>query len=425
MYSHVFQFIECCTSGKNEELTNIVIEHIMAMDDFLSFKKLMEKRNIELEVEAMSALQEQQEKQEQQQKGDKEEQDFEFALQASIQEQEFRDRQKELEDAELQMAIAMSLSLLDEEAKRQLEAIQAFESTKQLKQQEEQQQQQLEQAKEQQQKQQTTSEVKQPAEVQTQVILPEIKLKPTLKPIVTPRDQKVVTEELPASSDDTAKQLIHEAENDSKKLAERLDVEKKKQEDAIQRLLAEKHAIKKELSEMERLEAEKFQKLKQQAETLKKKQQEQHKPDQPFSISDSGRKELMLAEKQKLIEAKKVHREETMKQFLNKQRKQTTATTATTTTVTSQPTKAVLAPIADNTKDQMRDALARRLREELLSGKSNTTTVTKQPSVEPTSENTKEIDKTKLLAKKKLLDSMIKNASIQSSSADDYSYSEL
>ncbi len=44
-------------SGRNRrEVNRTVFDQIMAVDDFLTFKKLMVKRNMELELEAVEAL---------------------------------------------------------------------------------------------------------------------------------------------------------------------------------------------------------------------------------------------------------------------------------------------------------------------------------------------------------------------------------
>eukprot|EP00762_Andalucia_godoyi_P007179 ANDGO_08064.mRNA.1 hypothetical protein NAEGRDRAFT_78620 len=49
-------FITACANSSNPELSSLVLEYILAMDDFVTFKKLMEKRNMELEIEALKVL---------------------------------------------------------------------------------------------------------------------------------------------------------------------------------------------------------------------------------------------------------------------------------------------------------------------------------------------------------------------------------
>merc|ERR1712185_358220 len=51
------QFVEACESARHSrDINKEVVEQILAMDDFLTFKKLMVKRNVELELEALDDL---------------------------------------------------------------------------------------------------------------------------------------------------------------------------------------------------------------------------------------------------------------------------------------------------------------------------------------------------------------------------------
>lgn len=51
-------FVEACEAARDSRAVNKeVIEQVLAMDDFLTFKKLMVKRNVELELEAIEELQ--------------------------------------------------------------------------------------------------------------------------------------------------------------------------------------------------------------------------------------------------------------------------------------------------------------------------------------------------------------------------------
>ena len=49
-------FVQACEHGRNNSASRQVFEQIMAVDDFLTFKKLMVKRNMELEFEVVKAM---------------------------------------------------------------------------------------------------------------------------------------------------------------------------------------------------------------------------------------------------------------------------------------------------------------------------------------------------------------------------------
>ncbi|KAF4038469.1 The ARF-like 2 binding protein BART [Phytophthora infestans] len=79
-----------------------VINQILAMDDFMSFKKLMVKRNLELELEAIKELCE-------------EVTDDEHDLEAQFMELSVLYKQEEMEQAELEAALAMSMVVQGEQ----------------------------------------------------------------------------------------------------------------------------------------------------------------------------------------------------------------------------------------------------------------------------------------------------------------------
>ncbi|KAL4093552.1 hypothetical protein PRIC1_010984 [Phytophthora ramorum] len=79
-----------------------VVNQILAMDDFLSFKKLMVKRNLELELEAIKELRE-------------EVIEDEHDLEAQFMELSVLYKQEEMEQAELEAALAMSMSVQTEQ----------------------------------------------------------------------------------------------------------------------------------------------------------------------------------------------------------------------------------------------------------------------------------------------------------------------
>jgi len=86
----------------------------MAFDDFQAFKKMMEERNMELELEAIKAL-----KSKQISFLSNEEKDnlqLEIAISASLREEENKKNQLNQEEDDLRRAIAMSMSLVDQQA---------------------------------------------------------------------------------------------------------------------------------------------------------------------------------------------------------------------------------------------------------------------------------------------------------------------
>lgn len=411
----------------------------------------------------------------------KENEMLKLALLASIEEQEINARQQQLEDAELQIAIAMSLSLLEEETRQQQRALQEYENQQNVIAEPEN----IDAPTTVQQPvaliQESVQQVEQQKEEVVQEVVPRTEEKPQVEevsePVVVKQQQRVTevinvptqnlqvvdiklpplqnksTLNIEEDSIQSAKKIIEQAETDSNQLVERMNMEKKKQEEAIQMLILEKQNIRKEMSEMERLEAEKFQKLKEAAEAKRKQaqilqDQQKQKLQETIQSSvaassssvtsstpqkqldESSRKSFMLMQKQKLIELKKAQREEAMKDFLEEKPKpepvkpdspsvqQSTSATATVT------------------KDQMRDALTKRLRDDLIK---STTANNKHSSVQDMTDKLrqaevlrreKEKEKEQLdaraSAKKKLLDAMFQNVGGSSSAGgDDFKYKEL
>jgi hypothetical protein len=170
------QFVAACERGAGNPANEAVLKHVLAVDDFLTFRSLMINRNIELNQEAIRlwqskvreqeaaaaaaeaaaaaaaagggggddatgeggegdddpdaeaaareeeellrrAIAESQIEYEKLQRGDMTEEQFEAALQASLRDIDARKAAEEKEQAELEMAIAMSLAL-DEERQR-------------------------------------------------------------------------------------------------------------------------------------------------------------------------------------------------------------------------------------------------------------------------------------------------------------------
>jgi hypothetical protein len=102
------------------------IEYVTCLDDFRSFKKVMEQRNISLELEAAKAFQRVTTQHaatappaEADQAESNEERDLRLAIEASLVDDEVVRRQAQLEDADLQKALAMSIAQEDERASAQ------------------------------------------------------------------------------------------------------------------------------------------------------------------------------------------------------------------------------------------------------------------------------------------------------------------
>lgn len=145
-------FAAFCAKNANTEIGREVIEQILAVDDYMSFKKMMVKRNMELELESLKALQALSEKVSQGGEAGAEstenlteEEEFEKEMQAalelslkeagtngintSVDGQDLAKQQQESEDAEFEMAIQLSLQLekqnLDAEQSELEEALRA------------------------------------------------------------------------------------------------------------------------------------------------------------------------------------------------------------------------------------------------------------------------------------------------------------
>eukprot|EP01064_Diplonema_japonicum_P025945 TRINITY_DN37370_c0_g1_i1.p1 TRINITY_DN37370_c0_g1~~TRINITY_DN37370_c0_g1_i1.p1 ORF type:complete len:480 (+),score=191.68 TRINITY_DN37370_c0_g1_i1:37-1476(+) len=115
------KFLEILGGSDSKDLDHLVKEYLLSMDDFLTFRKMMEKRNIELELEAMTVLEEIREKNNAgfvNPQDDDEKAQLEAAIEASVQDQDIQEKQLEMEDAELQHALAVSLAAEDEKQKQ-------------------------------------------------------------------------------------------------------------------------------------------------------------------------------------------------------------------------------------------------------------------------------------------------------------------
>ncbi|TMW63875.1 hypothetical protein Poli38472_014785 [Pythium oligandrum] len=100
-------FAEICERARTaSDISMEVVNQILAMDDFVTFKKLMVKRNLELELEAIKALREETLEAQEAAEND---------VETHLMELSVLYKQEEMEQAELETAIAMSLALQEEE----------------------------------------------------------------------------------------------------------------------------------------------------------------------------------------------------------------------------------------------------------------------------------------------------------------------
>jgi hypothetical protein len=110
-------FIDAIKAGENEELSAMVAEFLFALDDFASFRTLMEKKNLELELEAMyeyARYSGQPQPDEDDDMTDEERFLLEMAVQMSLGETDITLKRLEKEDAELLQALALSVAVEQE-----------------------------------------------------------------------------------------------------------------------------------------------------------------------------------------------------------------------------------------------------------------------------------------------------------------------
>lgn len=107
-------FADICERGRNStDISMEVVNQVLAMDDFLTFKKLMIKRNLELELEAIKALREET-------LGDVDDSmassaELDKDMETHFMELSILYKQEEMEQAELESAIAMSIAIQEEQ----------------------------------------------------------------------------------------------------------------------------------------------------------------------------------------------------------------------------------------------------------------------------------------------------------------------
>lgn len=122
----VEMFFEACQKGRNSrDINQAVVERMIAMDDFLTFKKIMVKRNMELQLEAMKAVAGLGKKKKGRREADEEDEEdlvmsaedeaeMERIIRDSIMEMEMFHIQAEMEAIEMERVLAMSLALEEE-----------------------------------------------------------------------------------------------------------------------------------------------------------------------------------------------------------------------------------------------------------------------------------------------------------------------
>jgi len=125
------QFVEACVKGQNSAINNIIFGQLLAVDDFLTFKKMMVKRNVELELEAMKELQAATEKQQNKAKEEpalpasaaaaeiEKEYERELAEVLRLSEEQAKQEQSQLTDAEAELQAVLAASMADYELAQQ------------------------------------------------------------------------------------------------------------------------------------------------------------------------------------------------------------------------------------------------------------------------------------------------------------------
>lgn len=107
-------FADICERGRNStDISMEVVNQVLAMDDFLTFKKLMIKRNLELELEAIKALREETIGSDVVDSGSGDVADKD--METHFMELSILYKQEEMEQAELESAIAMSIAIQEEQ----------------------------------------------------------------------------------------------------------------------------------------------------------------------------------------------------------------------------------------------------------------------------------------------------------------------
>ncbi|OQR86620.1 hypothetical protein ACHHYP_10353 [Achlya hypogyna] len=131
-------FADICVKCRNStEISMAVVNQILAIDDFMTFKKLMVKRNLELELEVITAVRDQKEKAAEEARATLEAEAKEAELKSMEDddmdineyvedywmEMDLLYKQEEMEQAELEAAIALSIAV--EEERFRLASVQA------------------------------------------------------------------------------------------------------------------------------------------------------------------------------------------------------------------------------------------------------------------------------------------------------------
>lgn len=129
--------IKGATNQTGVVTVNSFLDYIIYLSDFASFKKLMERRNVELDIEASKAMGKMlkggaalpppptQHATAPPTEESEEERDLRIALQLSMQDVHNAEKEAELQDADLQVALALSLAYEKERAQRQAEELEA------------------------------------------------------------------------------------------------------------------------------------------------------------------------------------------------------------------------------------------------------------------------------------------------------------
>eukprot|EP00744_Colponema_vietnamica_P007702 GILI01011057.1.p1 GENE.GILI01011057.1~~GILI01011057.1.p1 ORF type:complete len:391 (+),score=116.49 GILI01011057.1:67-1239(+) len=101
------------------ELSNFISEYILALDDFPSFRAMMERKNVEMDLEAMYEYTRYSQAAQEEEMSEEERFLFEMAIRMSMGAAELAFKQVEAEDAELLQALALSIAAEQERLVRE------------------------------------------------------------------------------------------------------------------------------------------------------------------------------------------------------------------------------------------------------------------------------------------------------------------
>ncbi|KAG2388788.1 hypothetical protein C9374_000227 [Naegleria lovaniensis] len=437
------EFVKVLMAETNDATLGQALEHIMAMDDYLSFRKIMERRNLQLECEALDTLKKKvnptEEDDEELRKvlelskreheelmnqkktvAEKEEYDLVIGASLSEHERELAERQRQLEQAELEMAIAISLSLQEEQKRRELEEEEKHNEELLRKQVEEDSRRQMEKEKERLELEERQRQVQQ--EQEKRKLLERLEQEKQ-------RQQKELEEKSKREEERLHLQAVQQAEEQD--LQKQNEKSQQKQEDLFRFNFTSPRSDETIKEEMLRIQKERDVLQKLLAEKEKQKEEDITKEKSTIDAVHTTRKkkkEELKEAKERLVEKKKQEREEKLRDFKSKlvlKKQGSSDSLMSTTSSLSSPSSSTSSPKNSSDEEEvesrrrlMREALSRRVKEDLLRQS--------QPLPEiPTKEQPKQftmVDTDAATHLRSLLQNVVRN--LKNEGEEDYVFSE-